>query len=40
MPRGQEVIEGTQAEGWIELDPGCYTELGRRHRKGITEVQP
>jgi len=33
-------IEGTQAEGWVKLDPGFYTELGQRHRKGLTEVQP
>ncbi|MEV4125942.1 hypothetical protein [Nocardia sp. NPDC049707] len=36
----EKSIEGTQAEGWVELNPDFYTELGRRHRTGITEVEP
>ncbi|WP_433200099.1 gamma carbonic anhydrase family protein [Nocardia sp. CA-107356] len=33
-------IEGTQAEGWVKLNPTFYAELAQRHRTGITEVQP
>lgn len=31
-------IAGTQAEGWVKLNPSYYAELAQRHRKGLTEV--
>ncbi|MET8777459.1 gamma carbonic anhydrase family protein [Nocardia sp. NPDC050713] len=31
-------IEGTQAQMWVQLNPGFYAELAQRHRKGISEV--
>ncbi|MFF0542945.1 gamma carbonic anhydrase family protein [Nocardia thailandica] len=31
-------IEGTQAEGWVKLNPDFYAELAQRHRTGITPV--
>ncbi|WP_280265752.1 gamma carbonic anhydrase family protein [Nocardia wallacei] len=31
-------LAGTQAEGWVKLNPGFYAELARRHRKGLSAI--
>ncbi|OXR41401.1 Carnitine operon protein CaiE [Nocardia cerradoensis] len=31
-------IAGTQAEGWVKINPGYYADLAQRHRKGVREI--
>ncbi|WP_227980293.1 gamma carbonic anhydrase family protein [Nocardia spumae] len=31
-------IAGTQAEGWVKINPEYYAELAERHREGIREI--
>jgi carbonic anhydrase/acetyltransferase-like protein (isoleucine patch superfamily) len=31
-------IEGTPAQFWVETNPAYYTELGQRHRGGVSRV--
>jgi carbonic anhydrase/acetyltransferase-like protein (isoleucine patch superfamily) len=33
-------IAGTAAEAWVQLNPVYYPELARRHRAGITRIEP
>jgi carbonic anhydrase/acetyltransferase-like protein (isoleucine patch superfamily) len=31
-------LPGTAAEFWVQMNPGAYAELARRHRAGLQEV--